>query len=471
MTLRFYSYAVFFSALQFIVGLFHAIIFFRLGAALFDLPSVSDWFIFTSIVLLIWSLILLKYYHAKGYWGTFRIMAISIVAFVFQTIIFYNILRTREMTIHYIAAILVVLVAGLAYGLSLIFSDAGKRPWLKRAGIFQILVHLTFLSSAIWALASIGVRLNGTIEQVEQWASLVASVAPVFFMMNFISERTTVKKEEPSYHESMGVLGDVAALIALGSTLIFVPKFAMESLGYPGLKNTIPQHVRKLAEPFEPRRFINFAGDTLRYRLMIPDDYDSTKRYPLVVCLHGSSGCGTDNIKQVATSWPAQLLSQPQHRVKYPAFLFVPQCPTRTGWGGIPNLPSVDSIVFETIVALQKEFDLDVNRCYISGNSLGGYGTWHMISTRPEMFAAAIPISGKGNPELASRIVDIPLWAFHGKKDKNVPVSGSRDIILAIKDAGGNPRYTEYPDEGHHIWEQVTDTPELLEWLFSQKRN
>jgi dienelactone hydrolase len=458
------------SSLQLIVGLFHAIVYFKLGAALFDLPSVSNWFIFTSLISLIWSLVLLKYYHVKRYRGTFRIMAISIVASLFQATMFYYILRTREITIYYIVAILIVLVAGLAYGLILIFSDAGTRPWLRRAGIFVFFVHLIFLSSAIWALTSISVRLNGTIEKVEQWSSLVASVAPVFFMINFMRERAAAKKVDPSSHGSLGSLIDFAALVALASTLIFAPKFAMETLGHFGLKDTVPQYARKLAEPFEARNFINIEGDTLRYRLMMPQDYDSAKKYPLVVCLHGSSGCGTDNIKQVATSWPAQLLSQAQYRIQYPAFLFVPQCPARTGWGGIPDVPSVDSLVFKTIVALQKEFDLDVNRCYVSGNSLGGYGAWHLISTRPEMFAAAIPISGAGNPELASRLVDIPIWAFHGKKDKHVPVSGSREIIAAIKNAGGNPRYTEYPDEGHHIWENVTDTPGLLDWLFAQKR-
>jgi len=87
------------------------------------------------------------------------------------------------------------------------------------------------------------------------------------------------------------------------------------------------------------------------------------------------------------------------------------------------------------------------------------------------MFAAAIPISGGGNPALAQNIVDIPVWAFHGRKDRNVPVSGSRDIIQAIKNAGGDPRYTEYPDERHDIWEKVTNTPGLLDWLFAQKRN
>jgi predicted peptidase len=128
-------------------------------------------------------------------------------------------------------------------------------------------------------------------------------------------------------------------------------------------------------------------------------------------------------------------------------------------------------LVFETISALEEEFPLDTDRRYVAGNSLGGYGTWHLICARPELFAAAIPISGGGNPALARNIVDMPIWAFHGQKDRNVPVSGSRDIIEAIKKAGGNPRYTEYPDKAHNISKHVTDTPDLLDWLFAQQRD
>jgi predicted peptidase len=175
-------------------------------------------------------------------------------------------------------------------------------------------------------------------------------------------------------------------------------------------------------------------------------------------------------MKQVVTSLPAALLSQDANRQKYQAFLFVPQCPQRMGWGGIAGLPAVDSLIFDSIVALEEEFPIDVARRYVSGNSLGGYGTWHLISARPEMFAAAVPICGGGNPEFAAKLVDLPIWAFHGKKDKNVPVSGSREIIQAIKNAGGNPRYTEYPDKAHDISKEVIDTPGLLDWLFAQKR-
>jgi predicted peptidase len=212
-------------------------------------------------------------------------------------------------------------------------------------------------------------------------------------------------------------------------------------------------------------------GKALPYRLMLPINYDSTKTYPLVVCLHGSSGCGSDNYKQVVTALPAYMLSADSIRSKYPAFLLVPQCPLKSTWGGIAGLPSVDSLVIETIQFLQDKFPIDKNRMYVTGNSLGGYGTWHLIGHHPEMFAAAVPICGSGDPELAPNMMNIPIWAFHGTKDQNVPVSGSRNVIEAIKKAGGKPLYTEFPDEAHDITKKVIDTRELVGWLFSQSKN
>jgi predicted peptidase len=119
---------------------------------------------------------------------------------------------------------------------------------------------------------------------------------------------------------------------------------------------------------------------------------------------------------------------------------------------------------------LEKEFKIDVSRRYVMGESLGGYGSWHFITARPKMFAAAVPICGGGDPSQANTIADLPVWAFHGAKDRSVPVRLSREMIEAMKQAGGNPKYTEYPDEGHIISKQVMDTPGLLDWVFEQSQ-
>ena len=225
-----------------------------------------------------------------------------------------------------------------------------------------------------------------------------------------------------------------------------------------------------LAAPFEAATFASAGGDTLRYRLMLPLDYDSTKNYPIVVCLHGSSGSGHDNIKQVASCLPASWLSNDENRKKYPAILFVPQCPERKTWGGLKGAPAVGDLVVEALLDIEKKLPVDTTRRYIAGNSMGGYGAWLLAARYSKMFAAAIPICGGGDPLLAEQLTRVPIWAFHGERDWNVPVSGSREVINAIKKAGGNPNYTEFPGKAHDISKEVTSTPGLLDWLFSQKK-
>ncbi|WP_240543702.1 carboxylesterase family protein [Spirosoma foliorum] len=134
------------------------------------------------------------------------------------------------------------------------------------------------------------------------------------------------------------------------------------------------------------------------------------------------------------------------------------------------NTPSVASLAIEAILSLDKVYSIDPQRRYVSGVSRGGYGSWHMIGEHPELFAAAIPVCGEGNPDQAQRMKSVSVWAFHGAKDRNVPVSGSRDMVRALKKAGGTPRYTEYPEADHSIWEEVIKTPGLLDWLFAQKQ-
>ncbi|MEO1255838.1 MAG: prolyl oligopeptidase family serine peptidase, partial [Bacteroidota bacterium] len=225
-----------------------------------------------------------------------------------------------------------------------------------------------------------------------------------------------------------------------------------------------------LARPFDARTFTNDHGKTLNYRLLKPLHYDPSKKYPLVVCLHGSSGRGTDNVKQVSRSLIAQLLASGTNQTAHPAFVFVPQCPPYMDWGGITRIKAVDALVLEGISELEKEFPIDENRRYITGTSMGGFGVWHFISIQPHLFAAAIPISGAGDPLQAQQLTDIPLWAFHGANDRNVLVRGSRDMIEAIKTEGGDPLYTEFSGKAHQISQEVMRTPDLLDWLFAQER-
>jgi predicted peptidase len=224
------------------------------------------------------------------------------------------------------------------------------------------------------------------------------------------------------------------------------------------------EKAKGLAKLFEARNYVTSCGDTLRYRLMIPLEYDPEQYYPLVVILHDAGFPGTDNIRQLACQ-PTPILSSEANRKKYPSFLFVPHCPKGIGWNFYP----MDSMVFEAIASLEKEFNINTKRRYVVGGSMGGHGTWHFICSRPDMFAAAIPMCGAGKPELASRIINVPVWAFHGAKDEAVPVSYTRKMIEAIKEAGGHPKYTEFPEGVHNVWPQLLRTPGVWEWFFEQE--
>ncbi len=161
----------------------------------------------------------------------------------------------------------------------------------------------------------------------------------------------------------------------------------------------------------------------------------------MVVCLPYGGG--------IEGSPAAKLLLIETNRKKYPCVSFCSLLSERVGWGGIPNYPTMDTLVFESIEALESEFkEIDVNRIYVTGVSRGGYGSWHFISLRPDLFAAAMPVCGGGDPNLTPNIIDVDVWAFHGENDIGVPVSGSRDMIAAIKKSGGNPKYTEFEGAG-----------------------
>lgn len=126
--------------------------------------------------------------------------------------------------------------------------------------------------------------------------------------------------------------------------------------------------------------------------------------------------------------------------------------------------------VIELTDELQKEFSIDKNRLYITGLSMGGYGTWDAITRYPGKFRAAVPICGGGDPAKAAPIKDMKIWAFHGELDDVVPAKGSQNMIKALREAGGNPRYTEYKGVDHGSWERAYAEPELLDWLFDNNQ-
>ncbi len=221
------------------------------------------------------------------------------------------------------------------------------------------------------------------------------------------------------------------------------------------------------------------AGEAkLRYRLMRPLNVEPGKQYPLVLFFHGAGERGADNTKQLIHGMAD--FANAANRRQYPCFVVAPQCPTDQQWVDTPwtldthSMPKVPApalrMSLELIGLLQKELPVDPARIYVTGLSMGGFGVWDAIQRSPNLFAAAAPVCGGGDPAFAKSIAMIPIWAFHGDKDSVVKPRRSRDMIEALKAAGGTPRYTEYPGVGHNAWAATYRDPKLYVWLFEQTK-
>ena len=216
------------------------------------------------------------------------------------------------------------------------------------------------------------------------------------------------------------------------------------------------------------------------YRLFRPE---AAGKHPLVVFLHGSGGLGADNEKQLGLGnifgtrvW---LLSENQKR--FPCYVVAPQ--TDRGWikydlsqptegpaKVLPGFGDGNRLALEIVDHLCHEFPIDQSRIYVTGQSMGGAGTWNMIAHRAKFFAAAVICCGGASTEDGTGGLDTPLWTFHGDADKTVPVSTSRDRITARRKAGGRPLFTEYVGVDHNCWQWAYTEPELVKLVFAQRR-
>lgn len=218
----------------------------------------------------------------------------------------------------------------------------------------------------------------------------------------------------------------------------------------------------------EARVFKSKTGDTMPYRILKPANYNPREKYPLVLCLHGAGGRGNDNKSRGTEAF--KVLSSPDVQKEHPSFLVTPQCPKDANWGSRPTNSTVRYIdfVLEVLDKVQKEFSIDPSRLYVTGQSMGGYGTWITITTKPNLFAAAVPICGGGNPSAAKAIAHMPIWVFHGGKDTVVPTQKSRDMVAALKKEDSTVIYTEYPGVGHGSWVPAWKEKDIIPWLFKQ---
>lgn len=223
---------------------------------------------------------------------------------------------------------------------------------------------------------------------------------------------------------------------------------------------------------FIPRVYRNAARQAMPYRLFVPANYRQDMQYPLVLWLHGAGGAGTDNRAQISGDQVpgTRLWTKQQNQTKYPSFVLVPQSPTNWVSSGLDRLSLEMSLVLAVLEEVRSEFNVDPARIYVAGQSDGGIGTWNVIIQRPSLFAAAIALCGGGDTSRAAAIAKLPVWAFHGARDNVISVAESRKMINAIQKAGGHPRYTEYSNVGHDVWNRAFAEPELVDWLFGQHR-
>ncbi len=196
------------------------------------------------------------------------------------------------------------------------------------------------------------------------------------------------------------------------------------------------------------------------YLLYLPEHYKSAKdkKWPLMIFLHGSGERG-DNLDQVKKHGPPKLVENGR---QFDFILVSPQCPAGKRWDV--------NILNELLHFIIDNYAVDTNRIYLTGLSMGGYGTWDWAINNPKIFAAIAPICGGGDPQRACKIKNMPVWVFHGAKDNVVQPWRSEIMVDALKKCNANVKYTVYPDAGHDAWTQTYNNQELFEWFLQQKK-
>jgi len=234
-------------------------------------------------------------------------------------------------------------------------------------------------------------------------------------------------------------------------------------------------------EDFQARTFDDGAGHLLPYRLYVPRGVDPGKKLSLVLFLHGADGRGSDNLHQLTDQAAPLVFVQPENQARWPVMMVAPQCPVDQQWVAMPwgvpsgkgQRPTQPTWPLAAAVALvdrlSAEFPVDPAQLYITGMSMGGFGTFDAAARFPAKWRAAVPVCGGYDEDQVGPLVGLSLWAFHAEDDPVVPVGRTRDVIAAMRARGGQPRYTEYPASarhGHFSWIPAYGDRELLPWMF-----
>lgn len=234
---------------------------------------------------------------------------------------------------------------------------------------------------------------------------------------------------------------------------------------------------------FQKKYFV-WNKDTMPYRILLPVNYDPQKVYPLVVFLHGSGERGNDNQAQLVHG--AKLFLADSNRNRFPAIVVFPQCSANSYWSNvrinqsdssrtfnflIGGKPTVAMILLERLLTdIPQQYKISKKQRYIGGLSMGGMGTLELINRHPSMFAGAFSICGGANVQTAKNLKNTPIWFFHGAKDNVVPVHYSVDLAEALLKLDAKVKIKVYPNDNHNSWDNTFAEPDLLPWLFAQRR-
>jgi predicted peptidase len=243
----------------------------------------------------------------------------------------------------------------------------------------------------------------------------------------------------------------------------------------------VPVHARKRQTGLLDRQ-VTIRGVTYRYQVFVPLDWTPARKWPVILFLHGAGERGDDGIIQTEVGIGTAIR---RYRARFPAVVVFPQCLKEMSWSGLLGpVNDMEELALKSLEQAQKEFHGDPQRVYLTGISMGGYGTFALAAKYPRKFAALVPICGgilsaedsRAQPEsdnapyarTAQKIGPIPVWIFHGTDDNAVPVAESRRMSEAMKAIGGEVRYTEYPGVKHDSWVKAYAEPDLLPWLLSK---
>jgi len=232
-------------------------------------------------------------------------------------------------------------------------------------------------------------------------------------------------------------------------------------------------------------RTISVHSTTYKYQVFLPENWSPKQKWPIILFLHGSGERGSDGLLQTDVGLPHAIRMD---RSRFPTIVVIPQCFADHRW----TQPEMEEMALAALTAATREFKGDTKRTYLTGLSMGGFGSWYFAAKYPGKFAAVVPICGgivipeslrqkfpemtknsypddpKSYAEVAQKIGKTPVWIFHGSADDTVPVDGSRKLHDALKAAGGDVHYTEYPGIGHDSWDKAYAEPELMPWLLSK---